>query len=138
MESLAAQKNISLVLQACQHGPVFVYADAHRLRQVLVNIVGNAIKFSRVDDQILVLIRLSGDQVRVEVVDHGPGIPSDDLSLVFTKFYRTANSVNSAVPGTGLGLYIAKMIVDGHGGLIGVQSTVGEGSTVLLYAAACV
>jgi signal transduction histidine kinase len=131
LESLGAKKNLVITTSITGGGdrPIIALADRQRLKQVLVNIVGNAIKFSPPAGRIGVRVSARDGQVRVETSDQGPGIPPDDLSLLFTKFYRTETSVKNAVSGTGLGLYISKMIMDSHGGSIGVQSIVGQGST---------
>jgi signal transduction histidine kinase len=130
LESLAAKKDLTINtgLPGADDRPIVVHADRQRLKQVLVNLVGNAIKFSPPAGHIGVRVSAKDGQVRVEISDQGPGISPDDLTLMFTKFYRTEMSVKNAVSGTGLGLYISKMIMDSHGGSIGVQSTLGQGS----------
>jgi hypothetical protein len=104
-----------------------VYADPDKILQVLTNLVENTCKYAgangvRVRGELLD----GGDQVSVSVHDRGPGIPAEDLHRVFTKFYRSGEGRPT---GSGLGLYIARGIVEAHGGLMTVESTVGEGTT---------
>ncbi|HEY7624888.1 MAG TPA: PAS domain-containing sensor histidine kinase, partial [Candidatus Limnocylindria bacterium] len=106
-----------------------VLADARYVHQVLVNLLANASKYGPPDEQIHIsAARDDGRVVRVSVADHGPGIPPDQQANLFQRFYRVASS--SAEPGVGLGLAIAKGIVEAHGGHIGVVSEVGTGTTV--------
>ncbi len=101
--------------------------DATRISQVLDNLLSNAQKYapqSRVEIRAFV----RGDVVRVEVQDHGPGIAAEHVPHLFERFYRVPEHHNT-VRGTGLGLYICRKIIEAHGGEIGVESTVGQGST---------
>ncbi len=104
-------------------------ADPDRLGQVLDNLVANAIKFTPAGGTVTV--RLDGDdEVAVlEVSDTGPGIPDDEQSQLFERFFRAQSAVRDAVPGVGLGLTIVRAIVEAHGGTISVDSTAGEGAT---------
>ncbi len=108
---------------------VTVSADRDRLAQVVANLVGNAVKYSPDGGPIEVVVLPADDgRVRVEVTDHGYGIGSDDQPHVFTKFFRGAAS-DAGIPGTGLGLAVAREIVEAHGGAIGFVSAPGRGST---------
>jgi PAS domain S-box-containing protein len=106
-------------------------ANPIRLRQVLDNVVGNAIKYSNVGGEIFISIRSEGDQVILQVTDQGPGIPPADQPHIFDKFYRGTN-VDSEIEGSGLGLAIVKNIVESHQGRIWVESAVGKGSTFFI------
>jgi signal transduction histidine kinase len=107
-----------------------VYLDRDRTQQVLTNLISNAIKFSPRQSVVTVRsIRSCGEPLRVEVIDQGPGIPSEDQGLIFQKFRQGSRPENPLVKGTGLGLAIAKALVEEHGGEIGVKSNLGEGST---------
>jgi PAS domain S-box-containing protein len=108
-----------------------VRANPIRLRQVLDNIIGNAIKYSYENGEILVSIKAEGNQVILEVTDQGPGIPPADQPHIFDKFYRASN-VTSDVEGSGLGLAIVKNIVENHQGRIWVESTLGKGSSFFI------
>jgi signal transduction histidine kinase len=107
-----------------------ITADADRLKQVLNNLVGNAIKYSPEGGTILVRCRGRGeDHVAIEVVDHGIGIPADQIGSLFQKFQRVRTPEHLRISGTGLGLYICRLIVEGHGGRMWVESEPGKGST---------
>jgi signal transduction histidine kinase len=128
LQGLAQQKGIALT-DALPETDLKVEADRYRLQQVLTNLVGNAIKFSEAHHPIQVASEVMGDNVTVRVIDHGPGIPTDDLPKLFTKFYQADGVVKRAGGGTGLGLYISQKIAEAHGGRIGVRSELGKGST---------
>jgi signal transduction histidine kinase len=106
-----------------------VVVDPERLRQVLTNLVSNAIKYSPNGGTVTVRCRERGEQVTIEVVDHGLGIPQEQLGTLFQKFQRVRTDDHLAISGTGLGLYICRLIVEGHGGQVWVESQLGEGST---------
>ncbi len=108
---------------------VIVTADRERLRQVLVNLTSNAIKYNRPNGAVIILAeRIDPQHVRINVKDTGRGIPEKDLSRIFEKFFRVADSEGYAT-GTGLGLSIVKQIIEAHGSRIEVQSQVGVGTT---------
>jgi len=102
-------------------------ANPVRLRQVLDNVVGNAIKYSHDQGDVTVTMRAEDQQIIIQVTDNGPGIPAKDQAHIFDKFYRGSNI--SAHAGSGLGLAIVKTIVEAHQGRMWVESTVGKGST---------
>jgi signal transduction histidine kinase len=119
----------SVVLDVPPHFPRIV-ADPDRLRQVLVNLVGNGVKYSPRGGAIHIRCRERGDDhVVIEVTDHGLGIPKEQVASLFQKFSRVRSDEHMQVQGTGLGLYICRLIVEGHGGQIWVESELGEGST---------
>jgi two-component system NtrC family sensor kinase len=105
-------------------------ANPIRLRQVLDNVVGNAIKYSHANGNVFISIISEGDQVIFQVTDEGPGIPAADISHIFDKFYRGTNIADTE--GSGLGLAIVKTIVESHLGRIWVESTVGKGSSFFI------
>jgi two-component system NtrC family sensor kinase len=111
---------IAVPLPALRANPV-------RLRQVLDNVVGNAIKYSHDQGDVTVAMRAEDEQIIVQVTDNGPGIPAKDQAHIFDKFYRGSNI--SAQAGSGLGLAIVKTIVEAHQGRMWVESAVGKGST---------
>jgi len=107
-----------------------IWADPDRLRQVLTNLVSNAVKYSASGESIVVRVRERGTQhIVIEVVDHGLGIPPEQIGKLFQKFARVRSENHLKVSGTGLGLYISRLIVEGHGGQIWVESEPGKGST---------
>src|SRR5439155_23734713 len=105
-------------------------ADRERLRQVLVNLVDNAVKFTPEEGKISLEVKLSANvaSVEVHVKDNGMGIPSSALSRIFERFYRVDKTRSRDQGGTGLGLSIVKHIVEAHKGKVEVQSTLGQGS----------
>ena len=106
-----------------------VLSDSTRLKQVLLNLLSNAIKYNREGGTVVLDVRnISADRVRICVTDTGLGIPSEKLAELFQPFNRL-NAENSGIEGTGIGLTITKRIVEMMGGTIGVESTVGAGST---------
>lgn len=105
-------------------------ADPDRLRQVLANLVDNAIKYGRASGKVVVSARPSGpDHVEVAVRDDGPGIPPEAKARVFERFYRIDKARDRSQGGTGLGLAIVKNVVEAHGGDVRVESAPGEGTT---------
>jgi signal transduction histidine kinase len=107
-----------------------IVADADRLRQVLTNLTMNAVKYSPGGGSITVRCRERGAQhVVIEVMDHGLGIPQDQIGQLFQKFQRVRSEEHMKISGTGLGLYICRLIVEGHGGQIWIESEEGKGST---------
>jgi two-component system CheB/CheR fusion protein len=107
---------------------ITVCADRHRIEQVLINFLSNAIKYSPDADKVLIDIRQEEEQVRVAVTDFGIGIPADKIRYIFDRFFRVQES-SQKFSGLGLGLFISSEIVQRHGGQIGVESTEGQGST---------
>ena len=105
----------------------FVRGDRERLRQVLQNLIDNAVKYSPAGGEVTVRAEPINGRVRVEVVDSGPGIPLEDQQLIFEKFGRSATS-GGTKPGTGLGLFIARSIAEAHGGSLEVDSELDRGS----------
>jgi PAS domain S-box-containing protein len=105
-------------------------ANPIRIRQMLDNLVGNAIKYTQNEGTVKVDLSMHDSQIILSVDDNGPGIPAEEQSRVFEKFYRATNMANNEViSGSGLGLAIVKSIVDSHQGRVWVESTVGKGSS---------
>lgn len=126
-----AEKNLELIVRVDPRLPAFVVGDAGRLRQIITNLLGNAVKFT---EKGHVLIDVSGEviagtvQMKVSVEDTGIGIPADKLQSVFEKFAQVDSSSTRRHEGTGLGLAIGARLVDLMGGKIGVESEIGRGS----------
>ena len=108
-----------------------VEIDADLIRQVLINLLNNAIKFTPAGGRITVRAVEDAATVRVTVSDTGPGIPADELRRIFRQFYRVSGA-SDGVEGTGLGLSIVKSIMDIHNGTVDIQSIPGQGTTVTL------
>jgi two-component system OmpR family sensor kinase len=104
--------------------------DANSIRQVLINLLANASRFSPKGESIDVALGASGDRVVIEVRDHGEGIAESLREKIFERFYRVDNSRNSETGGSGLGLAICRAIVDRHGGDISAHETSGGGATL--------
>ena len=119
----AEEKHIALVFQPPEL-PI-VSGDTVRLRQVLVNLIGNAIKYTPADGDVEITAVLDEGYIQVCVADTGVGIPDDHLPYVFDRFYRVDPR---STEGTGLGLAIVKTVIERHGGEVWVHSTVGQGS----------
>jgi signal transduction histidine kinase len=123
-QTQAAANGISLLTEVVP-GALRVGFDPARILQVLVNLIGNALKFTAANGRVIVSVDQSGNEIRFSVRDTGPGIPSDQLEAVFERFLQVQKNDRR---GVGLGLYISKCIVQGHGGRIWVESRIGEGS----------
>jgi signal transduction histidine kinase len=126
-ESLAKEKNLSLNVSAATDLPVGE-GDERRLSQVLLNLVGNAIKFTD-EGTVGITVGTENGAFEVEVADTGPGITAENQKEIFEEFHQIDNSNTKEKGGTGLGLAIAKRIVEMHGGRIWVESAPGHGST---------
>jgi signal transduction histidine kinase len=107
---------------------VWIDADRDRMAQVVDNLIGNAVKYSPDGGGVEVVVSEASGGVRVDVTDHGLGIPYEDQTRIFTKFFR-GGAPDAGIAGTGLGLAITREIVEAHGGQIGFVSTPGQGST---------
>jgi two-component system, LuxR family, sensor kinase FixL len=125
--SLFEEKRQPLVINVEQAG-VPVSADRQRLRQVFINLISNAHKYSREESPVHIEAFVEGDAFVVRVADRGIGIPEADLPHVFDDFRRASNAKDQAV-GLGLGLSISRKLVEAHGGTLTVESRLGEGST---------
>ena len=127
-ELQAAGKGIGFETRIAGTLPVAVRADEKRLRQILINVIGNAVKFTSVGH---VVLRASHacEIARFEIEDTGPGMSPEDLARAFEPFHRGSAAGSTAAGGSGLGLTIAKMLTDLMGGEMTVQSTLGAGTT---------
>jgi PAS domain S-box-containing protein len=132
MRPLAAERAITLAADCPLDGATYVLADRQRLKQVLLNLLSNAVKYTAVQGSVTVVSTKSkGDQTRISVRDTGAGIPVEKLARLFTPFDRLG-AESSAVEGTGLGLALCQRLVQAMNGSIGVNSTLGNGSTFWL------
>jgi PAS domain S-box-containing protein len=128
--TLASEKNLSLFIDECSDREVEVYADHTRLRQVMINLVNNAIKFTETGKISLKVEPMEGARVLISVKDTGIGIPPDKLEAVFQEFTQVDASSTRKAGGTGLGLPISRRLVEMHGGRLWAESSgvKGEGS----------
>ncbi len=121
------QKNVEVAVKDVDQ--VCVLGDEDRLKQLLINLVDNAIKYTPEAGRVTMSLSKSDGWARVEIADTGMGIPTEDLPFIFDRFYRVQKDRNRAKGGSGLGLSIAKWISKAHGGDIVVTSEIGEGTT---------
>ena len=105
-----------------------VLGDEEKLKQVISNLVTNAMKFCGDDKEINISVSRKGRSVRVSVADHGPGIAQEDLEHIWERYYRSSSNTVRTKEGSGLGLSIVKEILTLHKADFGVDSTLGEGS----------
>lgn len=112
-----------------EHDLPKVLVDPLQLRQVLENLLDNAIRYTKNKGLVKVAVFRKKNNIRVEVEDNGVGIPSEDQKYIFQKFFRSENALKYQTHGSGLGLYIAKSIIERSGGKIGFKSQEGKGTT---------
>jgi signal transduction histidine kinase len=130
VQELVRADNQNLIVNVAQGLPVLLRADEEKLRRILVNLLGNAIKFTPRGGDITLAVVMDGDMMRFSISDTGPGIPEDAFDKIFEKFGQVKQRESSGTKmSTGLGLTFCKMAVEAHGGSIEVQSEVGKGST---------
>ena len=132
--AFARSRKVSLLLDSMVPG-IVVLGDEAQLERAFTHIIENAVKFT--PERGLVGVTISFDPslagsrgVIVTVTDSGIGIPTEEIPMLFTRFYRATNAQSGAVPGTGLGLSIVQSLIESHGGAITVESTVGAGTTM--------
>lgn len=129
MEIKARQHNIKLIFKQKYDEPILVNADREKIRQVLVNLIDNSLKYGNEEGSTSVSLFELHDQVLVEVTDDGIGIEEKFLPRLFERFFRTDTSRSRQIGGSGLGLAIVKHIIEAHEQTISVRSTEGLGST---------
>ncbi|MGH9862497.1 MAG: sensor histidine kinase [Candidatus Acidiferrales bacterium] len=125
IKSYADGLNVKLAIDS-PSSPADILGDRDRLDQVVTNLLGNAIKFSPSESTVTVAVRTLGAQVECRVIDHGPGIPADEVERIFDKFHQVGTPTKKK-GGTGLGLAIARALVQEHNGRLWVESEVGRG-----------
>jgi signal transduction histidine kinase len=128
MRPLAKKNDISLELRPSP-GNKNVLGDEESLKQVFSNLITNAIKYNKPKGKVIITIKENRDFIATEIQDTGIGIAEEHLPFIFDQFYRVHRGESQKTKGTGLGLCIAKKIVDAHGGSIQVSSELGKGST---------
>lgn len=130
MKIEAENKNIDF--QVTKNSNVHIKGDPDKFKQMMINLIENAIKYSDQNDKVIVSTKLIKNKVVIEVEDTGPGIPEKDISRVFERFYRVDKARSRAKGGTGLGLAIVKYIVKSFNGTIDIESTLGEGTKFIV------
>jgi two-component system phosphate regulon sensor histidine kinase PhoR len=131
LEVRAKERGISLLIKEGCNKPFYVFADRYRIRQVLVNLVGNAIKYGKEMGTANAAFYDMDENILIEIADNGDGIEQEHLPRIFERFYRVDKSRarESGPGGTGLGLAIVKHIIEAHNQTINVRSTIGHGTT---------
>ncbi|HET9424299.1 MAG TPA: HAMP domain-containing sensor histidine kinase [Gemmatimonadaceae bacterium] len=129
---LAIQRGVKFEVRRGPELPAEVTWDKDRINEVLGNLLSNAFKFTGQGGQVTLTVEDAGDKIEMKVRDTGAGIPAEQLSRVFEKFYQADNQGSASAAGTGLGLAIVKGIVEAHGGHIRCESKVGVGTTFII------
>jgi len=124
---LAEKKNIKFNLELEKN--LFVLAEPSKLKQVMINLLSNAINYSPEDAEITVKVYLKADECLIEIIDQGIGIAPEEITRIFERFYRVDKARSRDSGGTGLGLAIVKHIIEVFNGEIDVESELGKGST---------
>ncbi|MGG9970508.1 sensor histidine kinase [Ferruginibacter sp. SUN002] len=126
----AEQKQLRLVIKKGCEFPLSVFADKEKIRQVLINLIDNAIKYGKQNGEIEAsAYKIDGKQMLIEISDDGEGIGEEHLDRIFERFYRTDLARSRKVGGSGLGLAICKHIIEAHNQTIHVRSTIDVGTT---------
>lgn len=126
------KKNIAINYHRTAIKPIFIVADVQQLKRVFINVIENAVKYmDKVNGEINIMIKQDESSVIIEIKDNGQGIPSDALPHIFDRFYRADPARNISTGGSGLGLSIAKKIIEQHGGFIRAHSVEGEGTSMV-------
>jgi len=126
----AAEREVQMSIKKGTERPILVYADKQKIKQVLVNLVENAIKYGNDKGSIVAgCYEMDDKHVYIEISDDGPGMAEEHLLRIFERFYRADRSRARAIGGTGLGLAIVKHIVEAHGQTVNVRSKLGVGSS---------
>ena len=128
VKPIASKRKVRLNLKA-QEQPLLVMGDMSGLQQVFINLINNAAKFSVEGSAVTINVTQNENEAFVAIVDSGVGIPEESIPYLFERFYRAKNVTIAEIPGSGIGLYIVKSIVDGLGGDIKVETEVNKGTT---------
>jgi two-component system phosphate regulon sensor histidine kinase PhoR len=132
VEPIANKKKVLLSLDAPRR-PVNILGDNSALQQIFINLINNASKFSPENSNVRVVVGSSNGVVDVAIIDQGMGIALEAVPHLFEKFYRARNVTVAEIPGSGIGLYIVKSIVEELGGTIEVKSELNKGTTFIVH-----
>ncbi|MCD4720444.1 MAG: DUF3365 domain-containing protein [Desulfobacula sp.] len=130
MSPLSLEKEITILPDYSEH--LYAIIDLERMEQVLVNLLDNAIKFSKPKARIKIQVKTQNNDIQISIKDQGPGIPKENLETIFKKFYTAKTESNIKNQGAGMGLAISKAIVSAHNGSLSVQSEKGSSSTFFI------
>jgi len=128
----AAQNKAITVINTIPEKLPSIMADRSRMRQILINLIGNGVKYTGAEGWVKIGAEIKGNSLRLAIQDNGMGISPEDQIHVFERFYRVRRPETDNIEGTGLGLAIVKSLVEAHGGQISVESKLGEGTTFYL------
>jgi two-component system phosphate regulon sensor histidine kinase PhoR len=128
VEDKAERKESKLVLDAFQNA-VLVEGDPFRIKQVVLNLVDNSIKYGKEKGEVKVVLEKDKEHVLVSIKDDGPGIAHEHLNRIFDRFYRVEKSRSKERGGSGLGLSIVQKVLEAHNSKINVTSKIGKGTT---------
>ncbi len=131
MASAAAERGIELTVTA--PSPVLVHGDPFRLHQLLGNLLSNAVKYTPRGGRASVRVEALGAVARLDVLDDGPGVPSEERAQLFDRFYRLASTAEQGIPGSGLGLAIARSVAEAHNGTLEIVDTPGWSTTFRVH-----
>jgi signal transduction histidine kinase len=131
ISELASHKNIPIKVQI-QDKPLFIYADKLRMKQIIINILSNAVKFSDTEQEIIFTVK-EENGIIISVQDHGVGIAKNDIPKILEKFGNIKNSMSRQSEGTGLGLWLTKMLIEAHNGVLEIESEIGVGTKVIAF-----
>jgi two-component system sensor histidine kinase BaeS len=131
VRAMADDKDVVLTVSV-PRSPLVIEGDADRLRQVIGNLLGNALRYTPQNGTISLDVQARGEQAVVTIADTGPGIAPDEVPHIFDRFYRTDAARDRASGGSGLGLAIARALVEAHRGTITVQSELGQGTALII------
>ncbi len=128
IEPMASKKNVGISV-SIDEKLSYIYADPERVKQILLNLLNNAVKFSTPSSHVTVTASDSGDEILISVKDSGIGIKEEDIGKIFEPFKQLDSSLSKRYTGSGIGLSIVKSLVEAHGGTVNVESSPGRGST---------
>lgn len=129
MEIFAHANNVTIDCTFCEKTIPDVYVDPGKIRQVIQNLLSNGVKYTRGKETLRIEVEVRPKEIEFRIQDQGIGIPESDQQRLFEPFFRAENAIATQAEGSGLGLYICKMLLEFNGGRIWVESTVGKGST---------
>ncbi|MFS0778898.1 HAMP domain-containing sensor histidine kinase [Neobacillus sp. 3P2-tot-E-2] len=135
------KQNVDLHFQFAPEGHYHVLADREKFKRVLANIINNSLKYmDKAKKELIITMQSTDENVEISIADNGPGIPEESIPFIFNQFYRAEQSRNKLTGGSGLGLSIAKMIIEEHNGVIKLESilTVGTKISICLPHDTCV
>ena len=128
MKVYLSDKNASVEVDGSLGSLPQIYIDSEKIVSVIKNLIENAVKFVKEKPKVLIKASVRDKYIEVEISDNGPGIPPEEHDKIFQKFYQIEESFTGQIEGVGLGLSLAKQVVEAHGGGISLKSDIGKGS----------